>query len=363
MSVETLLERRRNFELAEFVHAGLLAAKTRPSAPPGDSDGAPHDAGLEALREEAMARLLHELSGARRQGLPESLIALSERERQVVVVDVAAARLYLFETVDGETRLVADYYVSTGKNGAGKQRQNDQRTPVGVYFITGRIAAEHLPDFYGDGALPVDYPNPWDRRLGRTGYGIWIHGSPLDAYSRAPSASDGCVALSNGDLGALWEQLDWESIPVVIAGEVRWWPRATLDARRELLAERIEHWRATWQSGNYRRYAGYYSPAFESEGRDRATWLRLRRAAGARQHDAEIALGDLTLLGYPGDHRVVIATFEQRYRSADRELSVRKQQYWHLEDDGVWRIVYEGVLRVRDEHLKGIPVWARSQMY
>lgn len=360
--VQGLVNRRGDFELAKLVRADLLAAKADPLEAFGDPGGT-GGTDLAALREEVMARLRHPLSSASRLGLPDSLVGISGRQRQVLVVDIAAARLYLFENIDGEPRLTADYYVSTGKNGSGKERQNDQRTPVGVYFITGRIDAANLPDFYGAGALPVDYPNPWDRRLGRTGYGIWIHGSPAGTDTRAPYASDGCVALSNADLTALWEQLDWESTPVVIAEQVSWWPRVTLAARRTLLAERIEQWRSDWQSTDPKRYARNYSSEFASEGRDRESWLRLRRRASAREHEVEIATRDLSLLGYPGDHRVVVATFVQRYRSAQHRLRLRKQQYWRLEDDGIWRIVYEGVIRLRKEHVKGIPIWARSKLY
>ena len=361
--VETILDRRGNFRLAQLVYADLLAVKASPLESFGGAATARDAKRRAALREEAMARLRHELARDSRQGLPASLIGVSPRYRQVVVVDVSAARLYVFENLDGELDLVADYYVSTGKNGSGKQRQNDQRTPVGVYFITGRIEAGNLPDFYGAGALPVDYPNPWDRRLGRTGYGIWIHGLPSGTYTRAPNASDGCVALANADFMALWGRLDPARTPAIMADAVSWWPRATLAARREMLAARIEQWRAARQSGDAARYAGYYANGFASDGRDRAAWLRLHRAASARQHDVEIEIADLTLLGAPGDHRVVIADFEQRYRSADRALDLGKRQYWRLEDDGEWRIVYEGVTRLREEHLKGIPVWARSQMY
>lgn len=362
LHLEDLIGRREDFKLAQLVYADLLATKTRPLDSFGDIDGSTGE-DLAALREEALARLRHELTRASRAGLPESLIDVAARHRQVIVVDVSAARLYLFENVAGEPRLVADYYVSTGRKGAGKVRQNDQRTPVGVYFITGRIDGGDLPEFYGAGALPVDYPNPWDRRLEHTGYGIWIHGMPAGTYGRAPFASDGCIALVNTDLDALWARLVWEPVPVVIADAVSWWPRATLAARRKLLAERIEQWRAAWQSGDEPRYAAFYSPDFESEGRDRATWLRLHRGAAARQHDVAIEVSDASLIGFPGDHRVVIATFDQSYRSADRVLDLRKQQYWRLDGDGVWRILYEGAARVRREHLKGIPIWARSKMY
>jgi hypothetical protein len=41
---------------------------------------------------------------------------------------------------------------------------------------------------------------PTDARRGKTGSGIWLHGTPPDQFVRAPKATDGCVVLANPDL-------------------------------------------------------------------------------------------------------------------------------------------------------------------
>jgi len=99
--------------------------------------------------------------------------------------------------------LIKDFYVTIGKNGTGKYTEGDLKTPVGVYFVTGFINPKELPDLYGDGAYPIDYPNVWDQRHGRTGFGIWLHGTPSGTYSRPPRDSNGCVIVSNHDLNVL----------------------------------------------------------------------------------------------------------------------------------------------------------------
>jgi hypothetical protein len=42
----------------------------------------------------------------------------------------------------------------------------------------------------------------------------------------------------------------------------------------------------------------------------------------------------------PGQDLVVVS-FEQNYRSNNLENSMKKRQYW-INEDGHWRIVYEG---------------------
>ena len=76
---------------------------------------------------------------------------------------------------------------------------------------------EKLPDFYGPGAFPISYPNEWDKLHRRNGYGIWLHGTPSETYSRPPRATDGCVVLTNDDLRRLARYVDVGRTPVVIS--------------------------------------------------------------------------------------------------------------------------------------------------
>ena len=122
----------------------------------------------------------------------------------MLVVDANRSRLYVYENQGGQLKLVTDYYISQGKLGINKIKAGDQKTPIGVYYITSRLPGARLPDFYGTGALPINYPNEWDKLNGRSGSGIWLHGTPSDSYSRPPLSSDGCVVLTNPDLNKLY---------------------------------------------------------------------------------------------------------------------------------------------------------------
>jgi len=128
------------------------------------------------------------------------LLALSAAQAHAIVVDAARSRVYVYENDRGEPRLVADYYSTLGKRGIDKLREGDQKTPLGVYHVTSMIPGAKLPDLYGWGAFPINYPNDWDRRAGKTGYGIWLHGVPSENYARAPraSASGSCASSRPG---------------------------------------------------------------------------------------------------------------------------------------------------------------------
>jgi len=232
---------------------------------------------------------------------------------------------------------------------------------VGVYFIVTRLPASALPDMYGAGAFPINYPNEWDRRLGRTGYGIWIHGVPTDTYSRPPRASDGCMAVSNDDLEALWKLVNAGTTPVVIANGIHWQPLKEVESRGRNLMRQVQAWRRDWESLDVRRYSRHYAKDFRGEGMAREQWMRYKRRVNDAKRWVRIGLSDVSMFAYPGERDLVVVDFDQNYRSSNFSNRLRKRQYWR-EAGGVWRIVYEGSAEMRPQDFQGIPFSARTRL-
>lgn len=154
-----------HFQLAQLVYGDLLLAQSGPLRRMGDVPDDLARAGaenLKDLRREAELRLAG-LSYRPAPGMiAASFLSLSTANRHAIAVDVSRARLYLFEHRAGTLQLVADYYISIGKAGVGKSLEGDKRTPLGVYFVTSNLDRRRLTDFYGSGALPINYPNAYD---------------------------------------------------------------------------------------------------------------------------------------------------------------------------------------------------------
>lgn len=146
---------------------------------------------LADLREESRIRLKALRERPPPGSIPSQFLALSPRTRHAIAVDTSKSRLYLFENSAEGLKLIANYYISIGKSGIEKSLEGDQHTPLVVYYITSNLDPKSLKDFYGSGALPINYPNPLDVSRGKTGGGIWLHGTPPGQFSRAPKASDG----------------------------------------------------------------------------------------------------------------------------------------------------------------------------
>lgn len=336
-----LVHQNPKFKLAQLIYGDLLLAQAKSLQAFGGL-GAALAPQVADLRHEALARWQYHLQRPPVDTTPQSLVQLPPTQRHAVVVDLRKARLYLFANRQGVPHLMHDYYISIGKNGARKAREGDQRTPVGVYFVTERLSAQKLPDLYGTGAFPINYPNEWDRRLGKTGSGIWVHGVPSDTFSRPPLASDGCVALSNTDLLALGEFLDVGRTPVIIVEDVVWLDRQHWQRQQEHFATLLERWRQDWESLDSARYLQHYSKTFNAQGKNYRAWAHYKQRVNAHKTFLRVTLDDVSLFYYPGEIGLAVATFQQGYRSNNFRDQTRKRQYWQQEADGVWRIIYEG---------------------
>ena len=150
--------------------------------------------------------------------LPRSIIKLANNAPYAFLIELSKSRLYLIKNNNGIPEIIADFYVSIGKEGFNKKTSGDNKTPVGVYKITSYLSDDDLPELYGNGAFPINYPNSWDKKNKKTGYGIWIHGVPRDVYSRPPLTSEGCVVTSNRTLNKLKKYIVTGVTPVILVG-------------------------------------------------------------------------------------------------------------------------------------------------
>lgn len=123
-----------------------------------------------------------------------------------VLVIKSERRLHLMSR--GES--LKSYRVSLGKRPDGpKQREGDQRTPEGFYWIDWRKASDKY-----NLAMHISYPNARDLAHAsakgvRPGNMIMLHGTPLDEeypewFFQTLDWTEGCIALTNDDMREVW---------------------------------------------------------------------------------------------------------------------------------------------------------------
>jgi murein L,D-transpeptidase YafK len=339
-NIEDLISVKPNFRLAQLIKGDLLMARAGPIDTLGAAPNAPA-ARVDDLRAEAFARLRAYRDPPPADRVPRYLLQMREDQRYAVVVDTHLSRLYLYQNDGGKPRFVADYYVSSGKNGALKAREGDERTPVGVYHVTASLPRSKLAEFYGSGAFPINYPNEWDQIQGRNGHGIWLHGTPPDTYSRPPRSSNGCVVLANADLNDLAHNLQIGLTPVIISEDVEWLSADDWAAERREFREQLDGWRTDWESLDADRYLSHYSKRFLANGQNFEAWSRHKRLVNGSKSWIKVKVDNVSMFRNPGKEELVVVTFDQEYRSNNLTNTTKKRQYW-IREDGLWRIVYEG---------------------
>lgn len=341
---EKLVEDFPNFQLAQLVYGDLLAARTRPVKVVGDvPDEIAKSAGaaLGELRDESARRIkaLKErpVSGT----VPSQFLALSQKTRHAIAVDASRSRLYLFENSSTGLVLLADYYISVGKAGISKSAEGDQRTPLGVYYITSNLDKKSLKEFYGSGALPINYPNILDAKRGKTGGGIWLHGTPPSQFSRPPLATDGCVVMANPDLEQIIKTVEVRSTPVVIASQLQWVEPRNIKAESKPFEDALHAWRNAKTAGNVDQILSFYTPDFNSNGKSLAQWTPQLKTELSKVQGRTIELKDVSYLRWTDSADTMVVTFGEVAEGIKTGLT--KRQYW-MRQGNQWKIFFEGTM-------------------
>jgi hypothetical protein len=209
--VNKLLQKYPNFLLGYTIKGDLLLSRSSNYLSKHGGKFPPNIEKLSDFHQEAIQRLKRYKSDVKYvkkiTQLPQEVIHLGSNVEQLVIFDASLSRLFVYKKQNNNWNLLEDFYASQGRLGVGKSLNGDQKTPIGVYTL-GQKLTQKLTDFYGAGALPTNYPNILDKQQGKTGSGIWIHGTPQIMYNRPPKATDGCMVLSNDDMNQLFNFLD-----------------------------------------------------------------------------------------------------------------------------------------------------------
>ena len=331
-------------QVGHFLKADALTAMTGAMRALGGNSLIP-ESELKGLTHQINNRWLH-ASGREldiHQKFPSSLLDIGSHP-YIAVADMGAGRLYLYKNSNGKPELIRDYYMSVGSAGYGKNVEGDNKTPVGIYHINRYIEGRALPDLYGKGAFPVNYPNRYDRFLKRTGYGIWLHGTPSNTYARSPWASEGCFVLSNDDLLDIGQFVSADMrTPVILSDSIEWVTLAELDVRKRVLVDAISQWQKDWESLDTKAYVSHYrEQGFNFNKGSYTAWKQRKKNVNKAKTFVQVDIELHSLFSYPGETDMFVVKFKQRYLSNNYAAESVKEQYWKRSKNGQWQIIYEG---------------------
>ncbi len=352
VDINKLIKSSPNFHLAYLIRGDILLAHAQAINGLGsnsylDSLSKAQQLKIKQFQDETKFRLRSYTKKLAANRIPKQLLQLSASTKNAIVIDKSNHRLYLYKRQSNNLppKLVGDFYISTGKKQGDKFKKGDLRTPEGVYFITSWIPDNKLPEKYGIGAFPVNYPNELDVKLGKTGYGIWLHGMQRSFYSRPPLDSEGCVVLSNVDLKKIQHLLVPGKTPVVITEKIDWMTVKKWFKLQQSVLASINKWRDDWQSMNVEKYLSHYSNDFFTASHNASSWKSRKRSLAKLKTYQKISLTDVSLFLYPSmankKSDIVVVRLKQDYKSNNFSSEMEKRLYLRKEANH-WQILYEG---------------------
>ncbi|NRA45301.1 MAG: L,D-transpeptidase family protein [Oligoflexales bacterium] len=246
------------------------------------------------------------------------------------------AELRTLERPGYHSQLLHSFRIAIGKGVGDKEREGDNRTPEGIYFSLRHIEASNLlASKYGRSAIPLNFPNHFDRLEGKTGYGIWLHGAGNDKRMEESNVTEGCIAFYNADILKLEQWLLPSSGAVVIAKN---FSEVNRQDDMEQVFSLTNEWLEAWKNRAIDQYISFYDQGFKNGHRDIKAYKTYKRRVFSSYKKMEVKADLIRVLTHP---KYAVSFMNQDFHGDRRFHSLgRKVLYWQKTANG-WKIIKE----------------------
>ena len=296
---------------------------------------------LKDLKDEARQRIKSYLKTGTSSINSSTRATLPDELDNIIYIDTSNSRLYIFEKNGVMLNKVFDVYTSIGKNGSRKNYEGDKKTPIGIYSL-GKKIKQPLSDFYGEGAYSINYPNSYDKLLNKTGYGIWIHGTPKNTYSRPPQSSDGCVVIANEDFTNFEKLIKNRNVKVIIAEQAyEDYFSITHESDHSEIISAFNSWKANWEARKFENYLAFYDSNAQYNFKSFNQWTDNKLKVFEISNAINVLVENFIVIDYPDDKDILkFVEFKQTYKSNITNNVSIKQQIWR-KFNNEWKIISE----------------------
>lgn len=250
------------------------------------------------------------------------LILASKKNKQINIYNVHKSIRYI-DKIDA----------LFGKIDGDKEIEGDLKTPIGVYDFTSQLSkVDKLEDRYGPLALTSNYPNLIDKNIfKKTGYGIWLHGKPLDNTTKIDTK--GCIAIDNTKLINTSKKINYKNTILIIAKD----KVAQSDSlEMATILSNIYSWKHSWENNNFQKYISFYNPRFKRfDNKSLKSFAKFKRNIFRRGKSKTIIFKDIEIIPYyfgDNDKYFRIRFFED-YKSQSLYFKGHKELYVSLKNE------------------------------
>lgn len=261
--------------------------------------------------------------------VPDGLINLGKGpfySNHVFMVDKAARTLTIWEQSDKGYSIKKVINADFGKFQGDKVANGDHRTPEGIYFFPQYLEKTKL-DFREYGvhevkAFTMNYPNLFDKREKKTGYGIWLHTLPDD--TPLTRGSRGCVVIRNNDFEEAGKLIKLDNTPIIVNDVVNYVDPKDIAIKRDLMVSWLKKWLEGWSSKNLDLYMSYYDASFRSKRMNKDQWREYKSGLATTYGPIDISISEPRIVHFKDEW---IVQFIQKYKSDKYEDFGHKTLY------------------------------------
>lgn len=235
-----------------------------------------------------------------------------------------------------KSALLMSFRIAIGKGEGDKQYEGDNKTPEGIYLAQNFINTSRLPKKYGSLAIPINFPNPIDEHLGKTGYGIWLHGVDNSGRINEEKVTEGCVAFYNKDIKNLSRWIKpYQSVVLIVNKK----EDANLNSDLAAVREVTSNWLGAWSNKDLAGYLGYYDSGFRHKGMNLEQYKIYKRKIFSNYTNIQVSAFDQRFFS---NGKFAMAIMNQNFNGDNRYIAKgRKILYLEKKKDGGWLIIRE----------------------
>lgn len=226
-----------------------------------------------------------------------------------------------------------------GENQNDKFVQGDLATPIGVYDLSNKL--QNLDQYYGPLAFATSYPNLYDRLNKKTGYGIWIHGLPLNG-DRTEKNTKGCIAINNSLLKQYDASINYKQAILITSFEnIEIVSKTTLAK----ILKNLFIWKEAWTKNDLDSYLSFYNADFSRfDGMKLKAFTKFKEKIFSKNENKIIVFKNISISPYPNTQNKTMyrIKFLEEYKSLSTKYQFNgiKELYISM-DDGKMSILAE----------------------
>jgi len=259
-------------------------------------------------------------------------------KRYILFCNKKKKTLQVFKYNHGKLKTLAVFKnIIVGKLG-DKRKEGDLKTPIGVYYLIKKFTPSNT--FYGPLAFVTSYPNLFDKVQNKDGYGIWIHGKPLDG--ERGDTSKGCIVLNNNDILTLDNLINYKKTTLEIT-------QSPLIAKKKDIAKilaLVYRWKEAWRKCDIDKYLSFYDKKNfrRSNGMDFKQFSNYKKLvfANKKGQNIKIYFKNIKVVPYQNIKNLPIyqVSFHEDYISPTYQFHGYKEIYLQKEKNG-FKIIIE----------------------